>query len=125
MHGLDVLTTCSPAHHDAVRALGAAHVFDYHDPDVVDEIRRAAPGLRHVFDNIGNDTSSATASKTLSHGGGTLCTVRPGKAFTEHVAGGVKVTDVLVWTAFLREHRYRDTVYPVCCLTPRQKDSVH
>ncbi|KAH7362620.1 chaperonin 10-like protein [Plectosphaerella cucumerina] len=113
MYGLDVVTTCSPAHHDLVRSLGASHVFDYHDEQVVDKIRSAAPELRYVFDSIGNETSSATASKAIAQGGGTLCTVRPGKDFTKDVADGVKVTDVLVWTAFLKEHKYRDTVYPI------------
>ncbi|KAH6686376.1 chaperonin 10-like protein [Plectosphaerella plurivora] len=101
-----------PANYDLVKPLGATHVFDYHDDDIVDEIRNAAPGLPYVFDNIGNKTSSATASKAIARGGGKLCTVRPGKDFTEDVVEGVEVTDVLVWAAFLKEHRYRDTVYP-------------
>lgn len=113
MYGLNVITTCSPKHHDLVRSLGAKHVFDYRDADVVDKIRKVAPDLRYVFDNIGNETSSATASRALRDGGGTLCTVRPGKAFTDNVAPGTKVVDVLVFTAFLWEHRYRDTVYEV------------
>ena len=37
---------------------------------------------------------------------GTICTVRPGKTFTEGVASHIKVTDVLVFTAFLKEHTY-------------------
>lgn len=41
------------------------------------------------------------------------CTVRPGKANTEEVAKGIKITDVLVWTAFMQEHRYGKFHWPV------------
>ncbi|KAM0332991.1 hypothetical protein ACHAQA_001648 [Verticillium albo-atrum] len=111
--GLTVLTTASPRHHAHLRSLGAAHTFDYRDEHVASQIRSAAPGLRYVFDTIGNESSSATASQALDPaGGGVLCTVRPGKANTEGVAAGTRVTDVLVWTAFLKEHRYGTFVWP-------------
>jgi hypothetical protein len=72
-----------------------------------------------VFDTIGNTTSSGIASQAISHeSGGALCTVRPGRANTEGVVGGVKVTDVLVWSAFLKEHRYGAFVWPVSSSLP-------
>lgn len=52
-------------------------------------------------------------SLAISERGGTLCTVRPGKAHTENVTEQTKVTDVLVWTAFLKEHKYREFHWPV------------
>jgi NADPH:quinone reductase-like Zn-dependent oxidoreductase len=110
---LQVIATCSPKHHDLVKSYGAKEVFDYRDSHVVDNIRQAAPGLRYVFDTIGNGNSSKTASSAITYSEGVLCTVRPGKANTEGVADGVKVTDVLVWTAFLKEHRYGDFYWPV------------
>ncbi|KAK2673995.1 Tetrahydrofolate dehydrogenase/cyclohydrolase [Fusarium oxysporum f. sp. vasinfectum] len=112
LNGLEVITTCSPKHHDLVKSYGAIEAFDYRDPQVVETIRQAAPGLRYVFDTIGNTTSSNTASRAISHQDGVLCTVRPGKANTEQVAKGVKITDVLVWTAFLKEHRYGKFHWP-------------
>lgn len=102
---MNVIRTCSPRNYDFVRARGAQHCFDYPEPEVVDKIRAAASGLKYVFDTVGSESSSATASQTLVEGS-VLCTVRPGKAFTEDVPKHVKVTDVLVWTAFLEEHRY-------------------
>ncbi|KLP09769.1 MIS1-C1-tetrahydrofolate synthase precursor, mitochondrial [Fusarium fujikuroi] len=111
-NGLQVITTCSPKHHDLVKLYGAAEAFDYRDPQVVERIRQAAPGLRYVFDTIGNTTSSNTASLAISHQDGVLCTVRPGKANTEEVAPGVKITNVLVWTAFMKEHRYGEFHWP-------------
>lgn len=113
-YGLTVVTTCSPRHRDQAIALGAAHVFDYRDDEVVSKIKEATNGdLKFVFDTIGNETSSSVASQAISETGGTLCTVRPGKAFTEGVNKQTKVTDVLVWTAFLKEHRYGDFHWPV------------
>ncbi|KAF4970019.1 hypothetical protein FSARC_2836 [Fusarium sarcochroum] len=112
LHGLQVISTCSPKHHDLVKSYGATETFDYRDPQVIDKIREAAPGLRYVFDTIGNETSSKTASSAITHSDGVLCTVRPGKANTEGVAEGVKVTDVLVWTAFLKDHRYGEYFWP-------------
>ena len=113
-----MVTTCSPKHADLVRSFGALHVFDYKDSDVVAKIQKAAPNLAHTFDTIGNATSSSTASRALRNGTGRLCTVRPGKAHTENVAAGTVVTDVLVWTAFLKDHGYGDFKWPVCALLP-------
>ena len=89
-----------------MRSLGADHVFDYKDKDVVAKIREVAPDVKYVFDTIGNDTSSVLGGKAAEGNGGALCTVRPGKAGTEDVPKSVEVKDVLVFTAFLKEHTY-------------------
>ncbi|KAJ5981178.1 hypothetical protein N7499_001809 [Penicillium canescens] len=112
MYGMKVITTCSPKHADLVRSYGARHVFDYKDEDVVGKIKGVAPTLRYAFDTIGNTTSSPTASQALQDGVGNVCTVRPGKANTENVARGTHVTDVLVWTAFLKDHAYGTFKWP-------------
>ncbi|KAH7112024.1 hypothetical protein EDB81DRAFT_953737 [Dactylonectria macrodidyma] len=111
LHGLEVIATYSPKHHDLVKPYGAKEAFDCRDPQVVEKIREAAPGLQYVFDAIGSATSSKTASRAITYNG-VLCTVRHGKANTEDVVKGVKVTDVLVWTAFLKEHRYGRFYWP-------------
>lgn len=77
------------------------------------KIQAAVPDLRYVFDTIGTNTTSVTASRAIRASGGTLCTVRPGKTFTDDVASHVKVTDVLVWTAFLKDHSYGSFKWPV------------
>ena len=53
------------------------------------------------------------SSKTVRSAGGTLCTVRPGKALTENVASHVEVRDVLVFTEFLKDHQYNEFKWPV------------
>lgn len=110
---MDIVTTCSPKHFDLVKRLGAKHVFNYRDEDIVAKIKNAAPNLKYVFDTIGNETSSTTASQAVVESGGALCTVRPGKSFTENVTKQTKTTDVLVWTAFLKDHKLGDSVWPV------------
>lgn len=113
--GLKVITTCSPRNADLVRSLGASEVFDYNDPNVVDKIRAAAPGMRHAFDTIGDGDTSTLSSRALAADQQVyLCTVRPGKTFTENVTANTVVSDVLVWTAFLKDHSYGGRiVYPV------------
>jgi len=113
LYSLNVITTCSPGNFELVKSLGATAVFDYKDSNVTERIKAAAPDLAYVFDTIGSQTSSAQASEAVRQAGGTLCTVRPGKAFTDKVAERVKVTDVLVWTVFLKDHRYREFFWPV------------
>jgi NADPH:quinone reductase-like Zn-dependent oxidoreductase len=62
IYSIPVVTVCSRKNFDLCKKLGAAHVFDYHDADVVQKIQSAAPDIQHVFDYIGNKNSSATAS---------------------------------------------------------------
>lgn len=113
LYGFNIITTCSPRNFDLVKKLGATHVFDYNDSDVVESIKKAAPDLEYTFDTIGQKDSSTQASHAIAEKGGVLCTVRPGKANTEGVAKHVKVTDVLVWTAFLKDHQYKEFHWPV------------
>jgi len=112
LYGLNVVALCSPKNHGNVMNHGANHVFDYRDPQVVQKIQAVAPDLEYVFDTIGNEKSSVLGSQAIKESGGTLCTVRPGKTFCENVTKQTKVTDVLVWTAFLKEHRYGALYWP-------------
>ncbi|KAH7129758.1 hypothetical protein B0J13DRAFT_132131 [Dactylonectria estremocensis] len=109
--GLEVITTCSPRSFEVVKRHGATHAFDYKDADVVDQIQKCSPGLKHAFDTIGNAKSSTQASASMGANNGNVCTVRPGKAFTEGVASHIKITDVFVFTAFLKEHTYRQVYH--------------
>lgn len=113
MHGFKVVTTCSERNFNLVKSLGAHHVFNYRDSDVAEKIRDVLPNLEYVFDTIGNSDSSTLASHAIKESGGRLCTVRPGKANTESVSRQTTVTDVLVWTAFLKDHRYGSFFWPV------------
>lgn len=107
-----MVTTCSPRNNDLVRSLGAQHVFDYRDKDVVGKIKTAVPNLHYVFDTIGDVNSAATASQAIvPDAQGYLCTVRPGKEFTENVTKQTEVSYVLVWTAFLKDNNFQNRVF--------------
>ncbi|KAL1989078.1 hypothetical protein VTN96DRAFT_5841 [Rasamsonia emersonii] len=111
-HGFNVVTTCSLRHAALLRSYGARHLFDYHNEKVVEKIRDAVPELHYAFDTIGDSTSSGVASQAFGEGKSYLCTVRPGKANTENVTPQTEVTDVLVWTAFMKDHRYGKFYWP-------------
>jgi NADPH:quinone reductase-like Zn-dependent oxidoreductase len=110
----NIITTCSPRNFDLVKSLGATHVFDHSAVDTTERIHEVAPKLKHVFDTIGNAGSSAKACQAANPDC-TLCTVRPGKANTDQVPESVNVTDVLVWTAFLKDHSYGKFRWPASC----------
>ncbi|KAL1885450.1 putative secondary metabolism biosynthetic enzyme [Paecilomyces lecythidis] len=111
LYNIEVATTCSPKSFDKARQMGATHVFDYNDPDVIPKIKSVLPNLGHVFDTIGNASTSTTAADAISNPKAVLCTVRPGKANTQNVPSHVKVTDVFVFTAFPTEHNYRNIAH--------------
>ena len=93
--------------------MGASWVFHYKDSDVAEKIKTEVSNIAHIFDCIGGGDSSTLSSRATGPAGGTLCTVRPGLANTENVEARVKLTDVLVWTAFLKDHAYGEFKYPV------------
>ena len=86
-----MITTCSPRNAALVRSWGAKHVFYYNDAKLVEKIQEAVPDLKFIFDTIG-DTS--------------------GKANTEQVTFNTSIKYVLVWTAFLKDHRYAHFYWP-------------
>ncbi|KAI9742115.1 MAG: hypothetical protein M1834_000505 [Cirrosporium novae-zelandiae] len=113
MFGFTIVTTCSTHNFDMCKRLGSTHVFDYHDPDVVEKIKKAVPDITYVFDAVGSKESSRKGSEAVSSSkGGVLCTVRPGKTNTEAVVEGVRVTDVVVWTGLNREIKLTGYEWP-------------
>jgi NADPH:quinone reductase-like Zn-dependent oxidoreductase len=85
-HGIRVIGTASPRHHDALRALGAEPV-DHHDPDMHARIRALAPrGVDAVFDHVGGP--GIVDSYRLLGRGGTL--VSYGTAATKNDPGSSK-----------------------------------
>lgn len=100
-----------------MKSLGASLVYDYRDSDVVAKIAKDVPDLKYAFDTIGNSMSSTMAAQAIGENKGNVCTVRPGKQFTEDVPKHVRVTDVLVFTAFLKPHVYKEVFkWPVSFL---------
>lgn len=102
--GFKFATTCR--NRKVVESLGAEHVFDYTSATVVEDIKKTLPNIKYVLDCIGTEESSALGSQTVVESGGKLCTIQPGKRNTEKVEDRVKVSDVLVFTAFYEELNY-------------------
>jgi NADPH:quinone reductase-like Zn-dependent oxidoreductase len=65
----NLMATASPQHHDLLRSFGAAHVFDYHNPDVAKRIlsssqRSGEPAIPFILDCIGSRDGSV---RPLAH----------------------------------------------------------
>lgn len=69
--GCNVLTTCSPNNFDLVKSRGADHVFNYRDPDCLEQIQKVAgDDVMYILDCIGSEESGALCAKALSSKGG-------------------------------------------------------
>ncbi|KAH8801399.1 chaperonin 10-like protein [Xylogone sp. PMI_703] len=107
IHCIPTLSICSHKNMGDVYQSGAKAIFDRDDPNMVQQVHESYPNLRAMFDTVGSEASSSQAARLLGTPNALLCTVRPGKTHTENIPGNVKVCDVFVFTAFLKEHSYR------------------
>lgn len=111
-----VIATCGRKSFDHVRSLGAHHVINYHDNDVIAQIRALAPNLEYAFDAVGSSSSLATVSEALSGSGGNLCSIQPNTIGASMLAPNVNATEVRLWRAFLQGHRFDGISSPVSLL---------
>lgn len=69
-----IITTCSPAAFERVKALGATHAIDYHSPDIVAQVRAIVPaGVNCVLDCVSSE--SATSLLPCLAIDGSMCAV--------------------------------------------------
>ena len=55
VYGINVITTASKKHHAALKLLGADKTFDYNDPDVVEQLKRAGENrIKYALDCVSN-----------------------------------------------------------------------
>jgi len=74
--GLTVATTAGSHNFDFVKSLGATHVFDHKDPNVIASILKVLKKGDVVYDVIGDPAPQTSSAEVLSKiGGGTLPTV--------------------------------------------------
>ncbi|KAI4177998.1 MAG: hypothetical protein LQ343_000082 [Gyalolechia ehrenbergii] len=73
MLGFTVYATASEKHHDYIKSLGAKHVFDYKDADVVEKIVKAIKEdgntVQHAFDAVGQVRACMDVLKEFKSGG--------------------------------------------------------
>lgn len=75
--GLTVATTASPRNYELVKSLGATHVFDHNDSNVINNILKVLKPGDVVLDCIGYGDCQDQCAEVLSKlGGGKLPTVR-------------------------------------------------
>src|SRR5262245_11578382 len=90
--GAEVIATAGPASHERLRRLGAAHVFDYHDPDWPEQARAIGSGVGVTAVANAAPDGSAVAIGTVRDGG-QLATI------TEDPPGeqrGIEISSVIV-----------------------------
>ena len=74
------MTTASKRHHEKLKGIGAAHVFDYNDTDVVASILGIASkdeGIPLVLDCIGSLNGSITPISKLAKKGSKIAILLP------------------------------------------------
>lgn len=55
VYGIKVITTASKKHHEALLSLGADKAFDYHDKDVIEQLKTAGQGkIKYALDCVSN-----------------------------------------------------------------------
>ncbi|OJJ65396.1 hypothetical protein ASPSYDRAFT_54670 [Aspergillus sydowii CBS 593.65] len=99
-----VIGTCSPSNFDLVRSLGASHVLDYCNMDMIPRIHKLAPELEYAFDTMGSSKTSSTVSEALTGVSRRLCTIRQSDAYQSNISSYASITEVCVWKAFLHDH---------------------
>ncbi|KAI0057238.1 dehydrogenase [Artomyces pyxidatus] len=78
--GLRVLATASRRNLRLMRSLGADEVFDYNEPDVMQQIWLATDGqLRHAVDTISEGATPDLVAGALGQGGGVSAVIGPVK----------------------------------------------
>jgi NADPH:quinone reductase-like Zn-dependent oxidoreductase len=92
LSGLRVVTTCSETNRSLMFELGAHGVFDYHDPQVGEQIREDTDdGLEFVLDTISTPQSAAICSAAISSSGGTYNALLDVKSTREDVDSHVSM----------------------------------
>lgn len=92
LSGLRVVTTCSESNRSLMFELGAHAVFDYHDPQVGDQIREDTDdALEFVLDTISTPQSAAICSAAISSSGGSYNTLLDVQSAREDVDSHVSM----------------------------------
>jgi hypothetical protein len=77
----NLLTTASPANHAYLRSLGAAHTFDYRNPDVskqiIEAVEKQVPAIPFVFDCIGSKFGSLAQIAKIAQKGTRVAVLLP------------------------------------------------
>jgi NADPH:quinone reductase-like Zn-dependent oxidoreductase len=110
LSGCKVIATASPKNFEYIKSLGADHVFDYKDKDVVAKIREVAPTLKFSFDGISEQGSANLIEQCFGSEGGKICAILPYTGTLTRT--DVKIENVLVYTIFGRDFNFIGKYFP-------------
>lgn len=109
--GKKIITTASKQWHEELRKLGASETVDYHDADVVDQIKHLTNGsLKSIYDSVATKESVAQTLECLKESGGKV-------AYTQLTpeTAGVECPNTITYTR----------VFAGSLLTPEGRDLGH
>ncbi|GAM35758.1 zinc binding dehydrogenase [Talaromyces pinophilus] len=107
--GYEVIATASPANFELVKSLGATHVFDYRDPDIVGKIARLLKPGESIVDCIASTATQKTASEILSKiGGGKVGCLNPPEG---SFADNVELIDIFAFEPGLADTHIGDFIW--------------
>ncbi|KAI0674318.1 oxidoreductase [Trametes maxima] len=76
--GFKVAATSSPRNFELLKSLGAAAVFDYHDPEIVQKVKQVTgDSIRYGLDAIGSRATQELSQRVFGPAGGKLLTLMP------------------------------------------------
>ena len=109
-----IITTCSAKNHDYARQLGATHVIDYRDEDVVARVREITGnvGVPIGFDTVGPDNDRLVANALAFEGQmvALVSTVRP-EAYDDAFMKGLSFHQLSLGAG----HRHGDAAKAALC----------
>lgn len=75
----NVLATASSKHHDKLRGLGATALFDYRDPDVIDELAQVGgeKGIPLILDCVASQQGSLAPISRIAKSGARVAALLP------------------------------------------------
>eukprot|EP01116_Phalansterium_solitarium_P020193 TRINITY_DN5891_c0_g1_i1.p1 TRINITY_DN5891_c0_g1~~TRINITY_DN5891_c0_g1_i1.p1 ORF type:complete len:340 (-),score=140.96 TRINITY_DN5891_c0_g1_i1:132-1151(-) len=100
LSGLKVFTTASKQNHELLKSLGADFIFDYHDADVVDQIKKASgDSIEVALDCVSEDQTLAQTADSLSTAKGGRIDVILAPDWSK-IRKEIKVIPSVLYTAF-------------------------
>ncbi|KAL1675929.1 chaperonin 10-like protein [Schizophyllum commune] len=114
LSGLTVFVTASPAAFPELQALGADHLFDYRDPEVVAKIVEASgsDGIIYALDTVSeNGTTDAIVDAMSATRGGRVITLLPVSEATKSRRPDVSVEFTLLYTVLGYELTFAHAVW--------------
>ena len=120
IYGLKVITTASPKHNELLKSLGADHVFNYNDKEVIEKIRTAGEGKIHfALDTVSSlETFQSVYDATSGTNEGTVAIDNLLLLNSEQIETDNSRTNVKFGKTFVHTASGKPTVYSGITIAP-------